>query len=154
MIKASFEASHRSRSAPAFCGGPHRKIAATGTKVDQKASPGKPREALRSPGKLLREARKTFPLPHGSTGQARFGRKRPGTWQKEPSLRGGFVGLGTLWNSWPRFQRRALVAEFQAGESGSHNSGGNREEQGHRLKCYVEDSRAQKTGMRCHKCHW
>ena len=93
---------------------------------------------------------KNLPASHGSTGQARFGQKRPGTWQKEPSLRGGFVGLGTLWNSWPRFKRRALVAKFQAGESGSHNSGGNREEQAHRLKCYVEDSRAQKTGMLCH----
>jgi hypothetical protein len=39
-----------------------------------------------------------FTLPLGSTGQASLRRKRPGTWQKEPSLRGGFVGLGTLPN--------------------------------------------------------
>ena len=53
-----FEASHRSRSAPAFCGGPHRKIAATGTKVDQKSFPGKPREES---GKLLGKLQ--FSLP-------------------------------------------------------------------------------------------
>ena len=53
-----FEASHRSRSAPAFCGGPHRKIAATGTKVDQNSFPGKPREES---GKLLGKLQ--FSLP-------------------------------------------------------------------------------------------
>ena len=41
--KMLFEARHRSRSAPAFCGGPYRKIAASGTKVDPKSflGPGK-----------------------------------------------------------------------------------------------------------------
>ena len=61
MIKVRpFEASHQSRSAPAFRGGPGRKIAASGSKVDSKSFPQEAREPM-LPGGSSGGSAKSFP---------------------------------------------------------------------------------------------